>query len=331
MDSDNGSLNLKKQLTTAQPIRVRIIARDLGIPSRNTSVRVSVTIRALDGPPQFLVSPLVGHVLENLQPAVKILTVSAASVDPIIYKIFSGNEAGIFKIHPGTGEIQTTKKLDREEKPKYELVLLAADIKGRLSKGKVTIHVKNKNDNRPEILNSIKGVVEGQISLNAAIGSRVMRLEVQDNDGDDLFFSIPNTVASSYFAIDKRGIVRSRRPLFGLKNPYKFTVVMSDNGDPPLSSNTSAQLVLLKYDINQPELVVTVREDVPTGSMVTTVQPVSRVNNVIFSIISPVDSPFEINPMNGAIHLKEELDYESRKSHTMVAQVSSTISNVVKA
>ena len=89
------------------------------------------------------------------------------------YKIVTGNEAGNFKIHPGNGEIQTTRTLDREENPRYEFIVMATDVKGRLSEGNVTVLVGNENDNRPEFVNTVEGVIEGQIPLDAARGSRV--------------------------------------------------------------------------------------------------------------------------------------------------------------
>lgn len=326
IDSENGSLILEKRPTNIQPIRAKIIARDLGMPSRNTSVRVTVAIRATTGPPQFLVTPLVGHVLENQQPGVTVVTVAAASVDPVTYKILSGNDAGLFRIHPGTGQIETTWKLDREKTSSYEFTVVAADIKGRISEGRVKINVDNKNDNRPEILNSVNGIVEGHIPINAAVGSRIMNFLVQDKDGDTLSFIIRETGAKSYFAVDNSGIVRSKLPLNDMKNPFIFTVNVSDNGDPPLTTTTTARLVLLKYHMNQREEVVSVREDLLLGKLVTTINPASGLNNARFSIISPVESPFKIDRRSGVIRLKQELDYESKTSHTIIAQVSLTFS-----
>ena len=321
----DGSLTLRKRITTLKPIRVKVLARDRGMPSRNTSVRVSVHVQATGGPPQFLRSPLIGHALENKAVGVTAATAVAASVDPVTYKIVTGNEAGNFKIHPGNGEIQTTRTLDREENPRYEFIVMATDVKGRLSESNVTVLVGNENDNRPEFVNTVEGVIEGQIPLDAARGSRVMQLEARDKDGDTLSFSIQEAPARSYFTIDKSGLVRSRALLHKLKNPFTFTVDVSDNGEPPLTSSATARLVLLKYQMNQRDHTATVREDAELRSLVTTVNSATRIQNARFSIVSPRETPFSINSRNGSIHVKQKLDYESKKSHNLIVQVSKSI------
>ena len=152
-----------------------------------------------------------------------------------------------------------------------------------------------------------------------------MQLEARDKDGDTLSFSIQEAPARSYFTIDKSGLVRSRVLLHKLKNPFTFTVDVSDNGEPPLTSSATVRLVLLKYQMNQRDHTATVREDAQLRSLVTTVNSATRIQNARFSIVSPRETPFSINSRNGSIYVKQKLDYESKKSHNLIVQVSKSI------
>ena len=68
------------------------------------------------------------------------------------YKIKAGNSAGHFVINKDSGEVRTTRQLDRESISKYTLVIIAQDVNLRCHKGRteLIVDVGDTNDNSPK-------------------------------------------------------------------------------------------------------------------------------------------------------------------------------------
>jgi len=105
-----------------------IIASDDGVPSRNSSffLNVSITDDNDNAPVVTGLGPV--NLTENVSPGTVIGTISATDADSgtnadIIYEIVAGNEAQDFTINRATGLIFTTGTIDREENYFYAITV----------------------------------------------------------------------------------------------------------------------------------------------------------------------------------------------------------------
>ncbi|XP_068725251.1 protocadherin-like protein isoform X1 [Montipora capricornis] len=325
LDPVEGLVTLARPLTALEPIKFKIMARDLGQPARNRTADVVIGVQAVPGPPRFL-SPNTAHVKESESAGIEVLRMVAASVDPVIsYKILSGNKDGVFHLQPETGLITTTKPLDYETSTHYDLVVMAIDSSNRMNYVKIVIYVDNINDNEPYFVGARETALEGQILADAIAGSNVMWVKAADKDiSDVLTYKILDNTADAYFHIDFEGRLKTKKALEGLQSPYIFRIETNDNGIPPKSAFTSVRIVLLKYHIHQKEMQSSIREDVKKNVIIMQVKDSADIKNPLFSIIFPVGSPFSINDETGAIGILRPLDYETTKNYTIIVQVQNS-------
>ena len=302
------------------------MARDRGQPVKNATADVIITIHAVEGPPRFLSSPYEARVTENKKAGTEVIHVEAASVDPVIsYQILHGNARGDFYLNEETGWITTARPLDYEIVERYDLVVMAIDSSNRMNYVKVTIEVVNLNDNEPYFVDVQGGVIEGQILANAITDSHVMWLKARDKDASDVItYKIRDREAASYFTVDSKGSLKTKKTLTGLRSPFVFKIEAVDNGIPPKSAFTSVSLVFLKYHMQQKELQESVAEDVKQDVVIIKVKDAAKIKNPDFSIISPQGAPFRINSQNGEIRTSRPLDFETTQNYSLVVQVQNS-------
>ena len=82
---------------------------------------------------------------------------SVLLINPILFYSFEyaikfGNNAGHFSINKNTGEVRTTRTLDRENIARYTLVIVAQDVNLRCHKGRteLIVDVGDVNDHGPK-------------------------------------------------------------------------------------------------------------------------------------------------------------------------------------
>lgn len=317
---------MARPLASLKPIKFRVMARDFGQPARNATADVIITIHAVEGPPRFLSSSYEARVTENKKAGTEVIRVAAASVDPVIsYEILNGNLRGDFNLNAETGLITTARPLDYETVARYELVVMAIDSSNRMNYVKVVIHVVNVNDNAPYFVDIHSGVIEGQILADAIADSHVMWLKARDVDASDVItYKILDNKAASYFTVDSKGSLRTKKTLTGLQSPFVFKIEALDNGIPSKSAFTSVRLVFLKYHTQQRELQVSVPEDVKQDVVIIKVKDSAKIKNPRFSIISPLGAPFRINSQNGEIRTSRPLDFETTQNYSVIVQVQNS-------
>lgn len=164
-------------------------------------------------------------VAENVAAGLTVGTVTAADADGdvLTFSITGGNTAGAFLIDGITGEITTTTSLDFEDTASYSLTVDVHD--GDTSGfGTVTISVDDRNE-APSIVWSLYDIDE-----NAAPGTEVGTLIVDDEDEGDVlsFFVMPGL--SVPFSIDDNGVITADVTLDFEVDPayYLFTVLVVD-------------------------------------------------------------------------------------------------------
>ena len=162
--------------------RFGVTASDQGNPPKSSKANVVVHVDDVnDNDPKFSQNQFYFPVAENKSNRTKVGQVSATDSDAglnakIVYSLVS--QSPQFVIDPDTGIIRTNQVLDREVQALYDLMVEARDqgANPRTDKSKVTVVVKDVNDNSPTFRNrSYSQAVPEDIPL----GSFVIRVRIQ--------------------------------------------------------------------------------------------------------------------------------------------------------
>ncbi|XP_071495031.1 protocadherin Fat 1-like [Diadema antillarum] len=257
-----------------------------------------------------------------------ILTVYASDVDhgfngKLVYAISAGNEQSHFQMDFETGELKVLTPLDRETQSVYELTVKVSDMGSpqHTKKRALTITLADVNDNPPQF--DLSGdMYEVTIPEDAEEGLVFLAVHASDRDegrNQEVRYSIISD--SPAFDIDVvSGDLRVAGLLDREQQPvHEVRVQASDLSDTPLASSVIVRITLADINDNPPccllpEYKVKVREDLPTGAAVLTVQahdPDNPPNGTVhyrLDVLGP--SKFSIDTDYGTLRLIEMLDYE---------------------
>lgn len=129
-----------------------------GIRGNDTDeAQVIVTVQDGNDPPEFLQTSYQAEISEAATIGTKVTVVKAIDKDvryqnnQFSYSIIAGNIEQAFKVDPQSGDIQTSRELDRETIPMYSLTIGAIDTGSPPQTGTtiVKINVLDINDNGP--------------------------------------------------------------------------------------------------------------------------------------------------------------------------------------
>ncbi|XP_033823988.1 protocadherin Fat 1a isoform X1 [Periophthalmus magnuspinnatus] len=254
-----------------------------------------------------------------------ILQVSASDADirsnGQISFLLQGEAAQLFIIDPDTGELKTSKPLDREEAEEHRFKVRAMDGGRRYCEADVLITVEDVNDHSPQFTADPYSFT---VFENTEIGTYVAKLMATDVDiglNADVLYSLVDS-ADGFFSIDEySGVISLQRPLDReVQSVYELTAKATDQGSPHHS--TMAQVVISVLDINDNppvfehrEYTATVAEDVAVGTQILRVLAASRDTEanqeITYSIISGNEhGMFSVDSHTGDIFVIEPLDYE---------------------
>ncbi|NXR42314.1 PCDGA protein, partial [Zosterops hypoxanthus] len=233
----------------------------------------------------------------------------------------------IFHLDSETGAITLLRTLDFEEGNAYELEVQARDGGGLFDTAKVTITVRDVNDNSPVIL--VRSALS-EISEDAPSGTVVALLHVQDRDsganGDvrcslekDVPFRLQSSHGSYYSVVTARELDREQ------VSEYNVTVRAADGGSPALQS--SAVLALRVLDVNDNAPVFSeerysarLSENNAAGALVLTVRATDadwgQNARVRYRLSegrvrgAPLSSYVSVQAETGALYALRSLDYE---------------------
>ncbi|XP_006867992.1 PREDICTED: protocadherin-23-like [Chrysochloris asiatica] len=226
---------------------LRVLVRDKGIPSLSSTTTMICTVEdENDHAPQWIVSRHGTEVPENREPEV-IYTVRAIDMDAgkngaVKYHIIAGNTDESFVIHETSGELSTSRALDREQVNNFTLVILCSDTGDppRSSVMQLQVRVLDDNDHSPSFS---MHHYQSSVREDTAIGTVVLVLSATDEDegpnGQIEYFLMGE--ASSAFTIDPvTGILRTSQTLNReTRSQHLFRVVARDCGVQGLRSSTA--------------------------------------------------------------------------------------------
>uniref|UniRef100_H3AQ83 FAT atypical cadherin 4 n=1 Tax=Latimeria chalumnae TaxID=7897 RepID=H3AQ83_LATCH len=322
-----GELSIRHALDfeSIQKYILWIEARDMGFPPFSSYKKLEISVVDInDNVPVFKQDPFRAEVLENLPPR-KILTVTAEDKDDgpnghLEYVILDGNDRNSFTINRVTGEIRSTRLLDREKATEYTLTVQASD-KGsppQSSTVKVIISILDENDNGPRF----SQIFSARVPENAPLGYTVTRVTTSDEDsGVNAIsrYSIADT--SVPFSINPNsGDITISKPLNReYTERYRVRVSAHDSG---WAVSTDVTIFVTDVNDNAPRFSQTsyyldFPELTEVGSKVTQVMaadPDNGLNGQVFYFIRSQSEFFRINSSTGEIFNKQILKYQNSSS-----------------
>ncbi|XP_053453810.1 protocadherin-23 [Nycticebus coucang] len=199
---------------------LRVLVRDGGVPSLSSTTTILCIVEdENDHAPEFIVPSHDIEILENQEPEV-VYAVLASDMDAgnnkaIKYYITDGNTDEYFAINETSGELSTTRALDRERVNNFTLVILCSDL-GDPPKSSVTqlqVRVLDDNDHSPAFPTLY---YQSSVREDAEVGTVVLKLSAVDKDegpnGQIEYFLMDE--ASGAFTIDPvEGTLRTSHTL----------------------------------------------------------------------------------------------------------------------
>ncbi|XP_054998234.1 protocadherin gamma-A8-like [Sorex araneus] len=312
-----------------------LIASDGGEPRRSSTLNIQVTVQDNnDNAPVFAQPIYRVKVPESVPPGTRLLTVRASDLDEgtngeVTYKFLKINEkqSSLFQLNEHTGEISIQKSLDYEECTFYEMEIQAEDVGALWGRTKVLISVEDVNDNKPEIIftSLFSPVLE-----NTLPGTVIAFLNVHDLDSgkngqvvcyisDNLPFQLEKSIDNYYRLVTRKYLDREKISV------YNITVMASDLGTPPLSTEASITLHVADTNDNPPTFTQAsysayIPENNPRGASIFSVMahdPDSDRNaQVTYSLTeeaimgAPLSSYVSINSDTGVLYALNSFDYE---------------------
>jgi hypothetical protein len=257
----------------------------------------------------------------------------AADVDAnevFTWAILSGANSAI--AIDSSGQLTTTAAIDFESTSVYTLTVRVTDKGGLTASATVTVNVINVNEAPVFVSSSIsaKSVAENSPAW-ATVGSVVTSTDV--DAGQTRTYAIP--AGQDVFVIGSvNGSISLARPVldFETKSSYSLTVVVTDNGLPPLS--TTATVTIQLVDVNEAPsalfkgLTLRVDENSAVGAYIGNL-PASDVDaadsgRLVVKFVNSAYSNFTLTAATGDLRVLAALDFETLNVYTFSAYVNDT-------
>lgn len=188
---------------TTPVVVFEVLAIDKGDPALTGTATVTLTIEdENDNPPEFLQTSYSFEVLENMPSGTSVGKLSARDIDIGSNAVFTFSLAEEYQnirlpfvVMPQDGVIQTIRALDREEVKSYSFIATALDQGNPplQSSVRVTVTVKDENDNRPVISFPGKDNMSVSISYpnnNLDVVANVLATDPDEGENGTLKYNI---------------------------------------------------------------------------------------------------------------------------------------------
>lgn len=260
INPESGVIGVSRRLDreTQNRVVLTVLAKNAGGIRGNDTDEAQVIISIQDGndPPEFLQDLYEASVSEGAQIGTKVVTVKAIDKDvrpqnnQFSYSIIGGNPDQAFKVDPQTGDIETSRFLDRETIPMYVLVIGGIDIGIPPQTGTATvkISVTDINDNGPIFDPS---EVLGFVEENQPPHTSVLTLAASDPDlppnGAPFTYKLIGGRHKDYVSVDKHtGIIRTTKSIDRELTPtLELMIEVEDSGNPRMRSQHPVSINIL--------------------------------------------------------------------------------------
>ncbi len=310
------SLDYERQLQ----YQFTVTAYDSGKPRLSSVATVLVNLVNIDDEcPRFqnpvYIQELPYDPLNNLlpTPGMEVLTVVASDPDKfsnVTYTIVSGNGDHLFSLDSTTGVI-TLDVVDPDPRGQYDLAISASDHSCiNQSFARVEIGIGNVNDHSPEF----QTVCLAEVRENPPLGTEVVVLEASDNDiGVNGLITYSLLTSKALFIINpSNGVVRTNATpeMYDRETTATFQVGVTATDGGNRQDYCLLTITLTDENDNCPTFTVdqyntTIALGSSTATFVVQVQAndvdLGSNGSIIYSLSSPTDLPFEIDPQTGRI------------------------------
>ncbi|XP_067117360.1 protocadherin-8 [Osmerus mordax] len=335
---------------------VELVATDGGNPIRSGSTKITIKVTDFnDNSPVFDQNNFSVNLSEDAPIGFVLLDLHAVDPDDglngeVTYgfgKQVSYEIRELFEVDNKSGRLILKSPVDYESKKTYELDVQATDLGPNPTPSvcKIIIHVKDVNDNTPEIsITPMTSITTGIAFISEAADkdSLVALISTLDRDsgvnsqvhctlyGHD-HFKLQQAYEDSYMIVTAAALDREKI------SEYNLTVMAEDFGSPPLRKITQYTIRLSDENDNAPRFSkpvyeVSVPENNAPGAYITTVEArdADLGNNgkityrLLDSVImgSPMNTFVSLNAVSGSIYALRSFNYEVMKQLDLHIQAS---------
>lgn len=266
-----------------------------------------------------------------------ILNVQANDADEAVNSklryYLTGTGADDFSLDKDSGNLKTSRQLDRENQSRYHLVAHVQDRDhfGWECSSQIEIVVTDLNDNAPQFSMQSYSVT---LPEDAEVGTLVTKVHATDNDigiNRKINYSFVDSYKEHFKIARDSGIITLAKPLDREEKAiYNLTVEATDQGVPKKSTIVSLIVNVQDVNDNPPEFTskhyfASIPEMSSLGSDVIKVVATSKdtgVNaEVYYSIIGGNEQKkFGINKDTGVVNVADILDYERARDYFLTIQ-----------
>ncbi|XP_053377924.1 cadherin EGF LAG seven-pass G-type receptor 1-like isoform X2 [Mercenaria mercenaria] len=247
----------------------------------------------------------------------------------------------MFTINPISGQVTTTKKLDREEIPRHDFAVTATDNNALFKKSAVTmliITVEDENDHTPTFDQTIYKVEKYE---NIPVSTTITTVRAIDRDSGknrEIRYSIIVPANPSTFKIDPiSGSISTLKVLDReVQASYQLIVQAKDQASfgKQRSSTATIEIKVLDENDNYPQFdqssyTVNVSENLDISSRPVIAQisatdsDEGRNQEITYSITGGnLEDTFYIDPTSGEVSVQKPLDYEANKEFNLKVKAS---------
>lgn len=250
IDPLTGVISLAEPLDyeRAKEFYLTIQALDGGVPPLSNHAAVNVTVLdSNDNAPVFTQTGYSTSTREDSAIGEPVLRVNAVDLDSadngrITYTLLNGDRHSQFRIDSVTGLLTVAAQLDRELIASYMLEIEARDngSPSLASNVLVSVDIGDANDNPPSFSQANYTAIAQE---DKPLGFTILKLQVSDADGPSnaspFTFEIRSGNIDNAFRIDGNGSLKTaKRFSHKVRDSYALQIVVFDNGNPPLYSET---------------------------------------------------------------------------------------------
>nr|KAF6346486.1 FAT atypical cadherin 4 [Pipistrellus kuhlii] len=314
-------------------VEVYAIEKSTAFP-RTQRAEVEITLQDInDNPPVFPTDMLDLTVEENIGDGSKIMQLTAMDADEganalVTYTIISGADDS-FRIDPESGDLIATRRLDRERRSKYSL-LVRADDGLQSSDMRINITVSDVNDHSPKFS---RPVYSFDIPEDTTPGSLVAAILATDDDSGvngEITYSVNEDDEDGIFFLNPvTGVFNLTRILDYEAQQYYILTVRAEDGGGQFTT-IRVYFNILDVNDNQPifsssSYSTSLMENLPLGSTVLVFNVTDAddgINSQLAYSIASGDSlgQFTVD-QNGVLTVLKALDRESQSFYNLVVQV----------
>ncbi|XP_055318314.1 cadherin-99C isoform X2 [Sitodiplosis mosellana] len=334
INEKTGVIETKGKLVSGEHYSITVQATDIGQLSSQTIVEVYVTPGPNLRPPKFTKPVYEVQISEGAEINSSVVNVHAEDPEneTISYTIVSGDDLRQFSMHDN-GIITVSRKLDREDLTRYQLIIRAEDTGGLSSSATINIKVTDINDKNPEFDDQMNPYVfvvdEGR--ENGFVGF------VHAHDADEginakVSYYLPEDVPFKINA--STGEIRTKVKLdYETKSMYKFMITAKDGATEPRIGTTMVTVRVNDIPDEVPTFTdtlieVKVPENIPNYHL-TTVKAVDpdSVKQITYALRDGRSDLFKVDAKTGEVKTIRNLDYEADKKHELIIGTLENVGN----